>query len=278
MIWKSRARVRDDKKQSMEWTNRHEGGCKTLLKWILILIAAKRKSTQKQSWKEKLWKKKLPLRIQQPLKRSKKGLNKICIREDPSKYKMVFSEESRQAIFDMGIVEHIELKTSRIKAPFFRTSKPSSRGCKHGPNLWQEHHKKAVDALRGAKKKHRHYASIWDRWQNDEVYRQSQLAHDWSQMRLWDTWIILRTLISHKKRRKSKDRNENLLFLRSAIDEKQGLPLTQRPGYKEAKNVLIDMQKFSRKDLGVQFIRKSERKREHDKIDPITRTSWVAEH
>ena len=75
-------------------------------------------------------------------------------------------------------------------------------------------------------------------------------------------------LISHTQRRKSKDRNENLLFLRRAIDEKQGLPLTQRPGYKETKNVLIDMQKNSRKDLGVQFIQKSERKREHDKIDP----------
>ena len=40
------------------------------------------------------------------------GLNKICIREDQAKDKMVFSEESSRAIFEMGNVELIELKKS----------------------------------------------------------------------------------------------------------------------------------------------------------------------
>ena len=43
--------------------------------------------------------------------------NKICVREDLAKEKMMFSEESSQAIFEMGNVELIELKTSRIQCP-----------------------------------------------------------------------------------------------------------------------------------------------------------------
>ena len=51
------------------------------------------------------------------------------------------------------MIRRIKTAFEILKAPFFRTSMPSSRGCKHGPNLWQEHHRKAVDAPRGAKKK-----------------------------------------------------------------------------------------------------------------------------
>ena len=102
--------------------------------------------------------------------------------------------------------------------------------------------------LNEVRKRNTDHASIWDRWQNDEIYRQSQLARDWSQM-LGEIFGLFRKLISHTQRRKSKDGNENLLFLRSAIDEKQGLPLTQRPEYQEAKNVLIDTLKNSRKDF-----------------------------
>ena len=105
---------------------------------------------------------------------------------------MVFIQESSQAIFEMGNVELIELKTSRIqcpsclhyvfkgtilcacgkhirpdhemirrvkapfeilKAPYFRTSVVTARCYKHGPHLWQEHHHKAKDALWGTKKR-----------------------------------------------------------------------------------------------------------------------------
>ena len=43
--------------------------------------------------------------------------NKICIREDLAKEKMVFSQESSQAIFEMGNVELTELKTSMNPCP-----------------------------------------------------------------------------------------------------------------------------------------------------------------
>ena len=43
--------------------------------------------------------------------------NKVCIREDLAKEKMVFSRESGRAVFEMGNVELIELKKSSIQCP-----------------------------------------------------------------------------------------------------------------------------------------------------------------
>ena len=121
---------------------------------------------------------------------------------------MVFSQKSSQAIFEMGNVELIELKTSLIqcpsclhyackgtilcrcgkhirpdldmmrrikaafeilKAPCFGTSAVSARGYTHRPNLWQEYHK-AKDALRGCSKNGRQKMSTRVRRQNDETY------------------------------------------------------------------------------------------------------------
>ena len=134
-----------------------------------------------------------------------------------------FIQESSQAIFDMGNVELTELKKSWIqcpsrlhcvfkviilcscgkhirpdqemirgikqafeipRSPFFRTSMLNSRGFKHGPNLWQEHHHRARDAPHGSSKKKRTSTWIWDRWQNDQTYRESQVAIGWS-----DAWV-----------------------------------------------------------------------------------------
>ena len=122
----------------------------------------------------------------------------------------MFSKESSRAIFEKCNVELIELKKSSIqcpsclhcvfegtllckfgklikpdqdainrikeafeilKAPFFRASPISPRGSECGPNLWQMHHHKARDALRSAAKGDRGFTSIWDRLQNDEMYR-----------------------------------------------------------------------------------------------------------
>ena len=59
------------------------------------------------------------MRIQKSWKGSKIGLNKIRIREDLAKEKIVFNQESSQAIFEMGNVELIGLKTSRIQCPSY---------------------------------------------------------------------------------------------------------------------------------------------------------------
>ena len=123
------------------------------------------------------------------LERIKIGSNKICIRSDLAKKNMMFSQESCQASVEMGNVELIELKKSRVqcpsclhhvfegtkicscgkhiksnqemiqrigkafevlKKPFFRASHPNSGGCEHGSHLWQQHHHKAKGALRAA--------------------------------------------------------------------------------------------------------------------------------
>ena len=44
------------------------------------------------------------------IERIESGSHKICIREDLAKEKMMFSQESSQAMFEMGNVELIELK------------------------------------------------------------------------------------------------------------------------------------------------------------------------
>ena len=126
------------------------------------------------------------------MERIKIGSNKICIRNDLAKKNMTFSQESCQAILEMGNVELIELKKSRVQSPscphsvfegtifcscgkrirsnqemiqrtgkdfdvlntpFFPASHPNSRGYKHGSQLWQQHHHKANDALRAATRK-----------------------------------------------------------------------------------------------------------------------------
>ena len=51
------------------------------------------------------------------IERIKSGSHKICVREDLAKEIMMFSQESSQAIFEMGNVELIEFKTSRIQCP-----------------------------------------------------------------------------------------------------------------------------------------------------------------
>ena len=53
----------------------------------------------------------------QVIERVKIGSNNLCIREDLAKEKMVFRQESSQAIFEMGNVELIELQTSLVQCP-----------------------------------------------------------------------------------------------------------------------------------------------------------------
>ena len=135
----------------------------------------------------------------QEIERVNFGSNKICIREDQAKDKMVFSEKSSRAIFEMGNVELIELKKSSIQCPsclhhvfegtfirmygkwipikdvmipikeafeaqkaqYCHTSSIVTRGSRCGPNPWQQHHHEARDALRSATKGERTFTSIW---------------------------------------------------------------------------------------------------------------------
>ena len=93
-----------------------------------------------------------------------------------------------------------------------------------------------------------------------------------------DLDCIAKIEISHKAPQEQRERYHNQLYLRSANDEKQGLPLTRRWGFLEAKNVWGYMQKHSRKELGVQsqWVRGSAQKQSNRSL--TTKISWVAEH
>ena len=218
----------------------------------------------------------------QEIERVKIGSTKFCIRKDPAKEKMVFSKEFSRAVFERGNVELIELKKSSIqcpsclhyvlegtlickcgklmkrdqdvmnqnkeafeilKAPYYRTSQIATRGSERGPKPWQQHHHKARDALRCATKGERALTSIWDRWQNGEIYTKSQFPQNWS-----DAWVryldhIVHFNIYHNATQPQRERCVNLLHLRSVDENKQAPPLWQRPGFREAKKELSNLQK-----------------------------------
>ena len=82
---------------------------------------------------------------------------------------------------DQDVMNRIKEAFEILKAPYYRTSQIVTRGSTCGPNPWQQHHRKARDSLRSATKGERAFRSIWDRWQNDEIYRKSQLAHKFAE-------------------------------------------------------------------------------------------------
>ena len=150
----------------------------------------------------------------------------------------------------------------------FRTSAINARGYKPGPDLWQEHHHKAKDALRGCSKNKRLYTSIWDRWQNDETYRESQLASDWTDAGVRYLDHIAKIDTSHAAPHLQRNRYNNLLYLRSVNEDKQAPTVPQRPAYQDVKKALVDMHKQVRQDCGVTFVPKVERQRLRNQLDP----------
>ena len=151
-----------------------------------------------------------------------------------------------------------------LKAPCYRTSMIVTRGSKCGPNPWQQDHHKARDALRSATKGGRAFTSIWDRWQNYEIYRKSQLAHNWS-----DAWVryldhIVHFNIYHNATQPQREGYVKLLHLRTVDENKQAW---QRPGYREAKKELSNLQKSKREEQ-VLYIQVSDRKSLQNRIDP----------
>ena len=80
------------------------------------------------------------------------------------------------------------------KKPYYRASEIISRGKNIGHNPWQMDHQKAMDAKSGELKRGK-CTSFLDRWQNDEVFRASQLVHGWTDewVKYLDPWCTLPT-------------------------------------------------------------------------------------
>ena len=86
------------------------------------------------------------------------------------------------------------------------------------------------------------YTLIWDRWQNDEVYWASKLAHNWT-----DEWVqyldfITHFEISHNALSWQRARYNNVIHLRSLDSNKQKGPMCKRPGYNEVTRALKSLQ------------------------------------
>ena len=163
---------------------------------------------------------------------------------------LVFSREYRQATLNKGNVELIELTKSTILCPscahdvfegtfvcncgevlkldqdainrikeaidnlkvLFRTSPIPTRSAEYGPSPWQWYHHKGRDADRGLTKGFRRFTSIWERWQNDEVHKQSQFVHNWS-----DAWVryldhIVQFSIFHDASQQQREKYEPTCF------------------------------------------------------------------
>ena len=150
---------------------------------------------------------------------------------------------------DQDAMNRIKETFEILEAPYYRTSPISKRGSKSGPKMWQQHHHKARDAIRSATKGDRGFISIWDGWQNAEIYRESQLAQYWS-----DAWVryldhIVQFSIHHNATQQQRESTINVLYLRSVDENRQAPPLSQRPGYWEAKKESINLQKARREEL-----------------------------
>ena len=166
------------------------------------------------------------------------------------------------------MMQRIKAAFEVLKAPWFRTSAITATGCKHGPNLWQEHHHKAKDAQRGCSKGKRQCTSMWDRWQRDETYRESQVVHEWS-----DAWVryfghVANIDISHTAPHSQRQRYNNVLYLRSVNEDKQAPPLPQRPGYKDAKKHWLMCRSKWDKNAELLLSQKFARQRLHNQLDP----------
>ena len=74
----------------------------------------KKKISLTWSHRLKLWKNRPNTEV---MERINIGSNKMCVRSDLAKKNMMFSQESCQAIFEMGYVELIELKKSIVQCP-----------------------------------------------------------------------------------------------------------------------------------------------------------------
>ena len=148
-----------------------------------------------------------------------------------------------------------------ILKALFRAFSIFTRGSKCGPNSWQQHHRKSSRRITECcKKGEGKFTSIWDRWQNDVIHRQSQHVHYWS-----DAWIrylnhVVQCSIYHNAPQQQRERNIHRLYFRSVDENRQAPPLSQRRGYQEAKDKIRTLQKEKREQLAP-FIPVSERKR-----------------
>ena len=166
---------------------------------------------------------------------------------------------------NQSMMERIREAFAALKTPYFRTTTILSRGRKSGHNPWQTDLAKAMDARRGATKNSCNFTSVLDRWQNDEIYRASQLVHGRTEEYVNYRDYISQIGISYESPDKQWNRYESSLFMRGVDSNQQAGPLCQRPDYKSSANSLVSIQREQGK--GVPHISMHLRTRQRDTLD-----------
>ena len=275
--------------------------------WILISVTEK--PTTNTLLKNEAVKEEVTETNTKTIERIISGSNKICIREDLAKEKMMFSQESRQAIFEMGNVELIELKISKIQClsclRFTKEQLFTHVACISDPtSIWYDVSKQLLKfsqhptsvrlwLLQGITNTTLTYGRNTTTKQKTHCEERKRpkghsrrsgidgkMTRPTGSLNLplvgrmlgWDTWTILHQLISLIKRRKNKEVDTTICFYLPIVEEdRQAPPLSTRPGYQEAKTALVEMKRQSRQVLGIPFIPKSDRRRLNDQLNPSLR-------
>ena len=115
--WESKSEVQDDSKHITEADQVLENRTQSISQMDVDTHLSDKEVSTNGFLKNEAVKEKTHRYEYKSHERIKIGSNKICIREDLATEKMVFSQESSQAVFEMGNVELIELKSSVIQCP-----------------------------------------------------------------------------------------------------------------------------------------------------------------
>ena len=140
---------------------------------------------------------------------------------------------------DSGSTEKLGIKFKAMIAPYYATKLNCSRGKKHWETQWQKDHWKAKDALRAAIEKGKE--SILQRWQEDEVCRESQAEHQWTENCCRYLDAISKIDISNTATYQQRLRHDNSIVLISN-DHYQVCPLKNRPDYMSTTRDLTSLQ------------------------------------
>ena len=117
-----------------------------------------------------------------------------------------------------------------------------TRGARHGVQPWQKHHFLAKEFLKKIHKKGI-YTSILDRFQNDEVFHESQLQHNWTKE--WCEYLdYIRTIdISHKVSPEQLEGFATLYHFRYYPKQMERGPQKKKQDYHKTTRAIVSMNK-----------------------------------
>ena len=160
---------------------------------------------------------------------------------------------------DEETIRKIQARFQTLIVPHYLARVDRSRGKKvRWCTQWQKDHWKAVDASRATNKHGKDTITI--RWQEDEQWRESQMAHGWTE-EYWKYLDYLKTIdTEYTATCGHRHRYESTITLACATKDRQCGPMNRRSDYKPTTLALIShRQEQGRQDS---YIPKNERTRQ----------------